>query len=183
MNPFRSWTAWCVLCLALVGLSGCGSVDVERYRSERPVLDLETYFNGTIDAWGVYQARSGEVQRRFRVVIAARWSGDTGVLDEAFTWSDGSRSRRVWTLTRQADGSYRGRADDVVGEAVGRIAGNALHWRYALALPVDGRVVNVDFEDWMFLMDERVMLNRATMSKWGVRLGEVTLSFVKRGPP
>jgi hypothetical protein len=29
-------------------------------------------------------------------------------------------------------------------------------------------------------MDDRVMLNRAVMSKFGIRLGEVTLSFYKR---
>ena len=32
----------------------------------------------------------------------------------------------------------------------------------------------------MDLLDERVMLNRAAMSKFGVRLGDVTLSFFKR---
>jgi hypothetical protein len=26
------------------------------------------------------------------------------------------------------------------------------------------------------------MLNKATMSKWGIRLGEVTLSFTRRTP-
>lgn len=166
--------------LLALALSACGSLDVERYRDQRPALDLKTYFNGTLDAWGMFQGRSGDVQRRFHVVIDAKWSGDTGVLDERFTWDDGSNSRRVWTLTRQADGSYRGRADDVVGEAIGEVAGNAFHWRYVLALPVDGKVYHVDFDDWMILMDERVMLNRATMSKWGWRLGEVTLSFVKR---
>jgi len=45
---------------------------------------------------------------------------------------------------------------------------------------VDGRTWNVEFDDWMYLIDERVMLNRATMSKFGVRLGEVLLSFAKR---
>ena len=175
---FRSALA-AVLAVTL-GLAGCASVSVEQYRDQRPALDLKTYLNGTIDGWGMFQGRSGDVQKRFKVVIDARWDGDTGVLDEHFDWSDGSTSRRVWTLTRQADGSYRGRADDVVGEAVGRVAGNALHWRYVMALPVDGKVYHVDFDDWMFLMDERVMLNRATMSKWGWRLGEVTLSFSKR---
>ena len=34
-------------------------------------------------------------------------------------------------------------------------------------------------DDWMYLIDDRVMLNRATMSKFGVRLGEVFLSFTK----
>jgi hypothetical protein len=161
-------------------LAGCTSVDVGHYRDQQPALDLRTYFNGTIDAWGLFQDRSGEVQRRFHVVIDAQWNGDAGVLDERFTWSDGSRTRRVWTLVRQPDGRYRGRADDVLGEAVGELAGNAFHWRYVLALPVDGKVYHVDFDDWMFLVDGRVMLNRATMSKWGWRLGEVTLSFAKR---
>jgi len=175
-----SKSAFATLLALTLGLLGCSSVEVERYREQRPALDLKTYFNGTLDAWGMFQGRSGEVQRRFHVVIDARWSGDTGVLDERFAWADGSSSRRVWTLTRQADGSYRGRADDVIGEAIGEVAGNTLHWRYVLALPVDGRLYHVDFDDWMILVDERVMLNRATMSKWGWRLGEVTLSFVKR---
>ena len=86
----------------------------------------------------------------------------------------------MWRLRRHDDGRYTGRADDVVGEASGQVAGNALRWRYTLALPVDGRVWHVQFDDWMFLVDERVMLNRAVMSKFGVRLGEVTLAFSKR---
>lgn len=176
----KSKTALVTLIVLTLGLLGCSSVTVDHYRDQRPTLDLRTYFNGTLDAWGIFQGRSGDVQRRFHVVIDARWSGDTGVLDERFTWADGSTSRRVWTLTRQVDGSYRGRADDVVGEAIGEVAGNAFHWRYVLALPVDGTTYHVDFDDWMILMDERVMLNRANMSKWGWRLGEVTLSFVKR---
>ena len=67
-----------------------------------------------------------------------------------------------------------------MGTAAGQTSGNALNWRYTMALPVDGRTWHVDFDDWMYLVDERVMLNRATMSKFGVRLGEVTLSFTRR---
>lgn len=167
------------LALAL-GLTGCAGVPVDKYRSATPRLELSRYFEGTIDGWGMFQDRSGEVVKRFHVVIEAHWQGDTGTLDEAFTWADGSHSRRVWTITRESEGRYRGRADDVIGEALGESAGNALRWRYVLALPVDGKTYQVDFDDWMFLMDERVMLNRSVMSKWGFRLGEVTLSFTKR---
>ena len=166
--------------LGLAVLAGCATPGVAHYRAELPALDLKTYLNGTLDAWGVFQGRSGEVKKRFHAVIDAKWNGDTGVLDENFKWSDGTTSRRLWTLIRQADGSYRGRADDVVGEAVGEVAGNALRWRYVLALPVDGKTYHVDFDDWMFLMDEKVMLNRSYMSKWGFNLGEVTLTFSKR---
>ena len=164
----------------LLGVAGCGSVPVSTYKDQKPALDLRTYLNGTLDAWGMFQGRNGEVERRFTVVIEAKWTGDTGVLDEHFEWNDGTTSRRVWTLKRQADGTYRGTADDVVGEAVGEVSGNAFHWRYVMALPVGDKVYNVDFDDWMFLMDDKVMLNRAAMSKWGVHLGDITLSFSKR---
>jgi hypothetical protein len=163
-----------------LGLTACAGVSVEKYRQEQPQLDLARYFDGTLDGWGMFQNRSGEVVKRFHVLIEARWQGDTGTLDEHFSWSDGTTSRRVWTIVREGPGRYRGSADDVIGAAFGEAAGNALRWRYVLALPVDGKTYHVDFDDWMFLMDEKVMLNRSVMSKWGFHLGEVTLSFQKR---
>ena len=166
----------------MVALAGCASVAVDDYRDERPVLELSRYFNGVIDGWGVFQDRSGRVVRRFHVKIDARWDGDTGILDEDFTYSDGSKSRRVWTITKIDAHTYQGRADDVVGTAVGKAYGNALRWTYVLQLPVDGRIYNVDFDDWMYLVDDRVMLNRSVMSKFGFRLGELTLSFSRRAP-
>ncbi len=168
------------LMVGLLGLAGCGSIDVARYADETPALDLRAYFDGTIDAHGMFQDRSGEVVKRFTVRIDAHWQGDVGVLDERFVFADGSKQRRVWQIAYLGDGRYEGRADDVIGVATGRAAGNALHWRYVLALPVGERTVEVEFDDWMFLVDERVMLNRSEMRKFGVRLGEVTLSFSKR---
>ena len=160
-------------------LAGCASPQVSDYAQQRPKLELDRYFNGRIRAHGIFQKRGGEVVRRFTVVMDCHWEGNQGVLDEAFRYSDGSTQRRVWRLTKHADGRYTGRADDVVGEAEGQESGNAFRWNYTLRLPVDGKEYDVQFDDWMFLVDERVMLNRATMSKFGITLGEVLLSFTK----
>jgi hypothetical protein len=159
---------------------GCSSPSINDYANESPKLDMRTYFNGTLDAYGVFTDRGGAVVKRFTVVMECRWQGDQGVLDEAFTYSDGSTQRRIWRLTHLGNGRFEGRAEDVIGLANGQQSGNAFRWGYTLALPVDGRVIEVQFDDWMFLMDDRVMLNRAAMSKWGVHLGDVTLSFIKR---
>ena len=160
-------------------LAGCAGPQVSDYAQQRPTLQLDRYFNGRIRAHGIFQKRGGEVVRRFTVVMDCRWEGNQGVLDEAFSYSDGSTSRRVWRLTKHEGGRYTGRADDVVGEAAGQESGNAFRWNYTLRLPVDGKEYEVQFDDWMFLVDERVMLNRATMSKFGITLGEVLLSFTK----
>ena len=165
---------------ALAGVGGCATQDIASYANDKPALDLQQYFNGTLDAYGVFTDRSGSVVKRFTVVMRCSWTGNEGVLDEDFTYSDGSTQKRIWRLTRLAEGRYTGRADDVVGEAQGQVRGNTFYWTYTLSLPVEGRVIEVQFDDWMYLMNDKVMLNKATMRKFGVRLGEVTLSFSKR---
>jgi hypothetical protein len=165
---------------AIALLAGCAGPQPSDYATQKPVLDLKTYFNGELVAHGIFTDRSGKVARRFTVEMTGTWNGNQGTLDERFTYSDGKTERRVWRLTDEGGGRYSGRADDVVGVATGVAAGNALNWRYTLALPVDGTVYNVQFDDWMYLMDDRVMLNKAAMSKFGIFLGEVTLSFTKR---
>lgn len=166
--------------LAVTAFSGCAGVEPQVYSSEKPALDLPTYFNGTLVGHGMFQSRSGKVERRFVVTIDAKWTGNVGTLDERFEWSDGEKQRRVWTLTRVDANTYTGTADDVVGVARGRLFGNTLNWTYTLALPISGRTWHVQFDDWMYLIDGKVMLNTAVMSKWGIRLGQVTLSFTRQ---
>ncbi len=169
-------------------LCGCASAPVPAdYAAEKPVFDLKAYFNGEVTAHGVFTDRAGKVSRRFTVLMKCSWVGDDGVLDEDFTYSDGKKERRVWRLKKLGGAGansggvtrYTGVADDVVGVATGEAAGNAFRWNYTLRLPVDGSVYEVQFDDWMYLMNERVMINKAVMSKFGVRLGEVTLAFDK----
>lgn len=176
----NAWIRSISLVLA-IAVAGCGTTMTPAdYAAEQPVLDLKTYFNGTVDAWGMFQDRSGKVVKRFTVVMHCSWDGDTGTLDEDFTYSDGTTQKRVWTLKKVGENRYIGTAGDVIGAADGTTGGNTLNWKYVLALPVDGKVYHVNFDDWMYQMDENVMINRAVMSKFGIRLGEVTLSFRKR---
>lgn len=178
----RSLRSFALLACMAVGVSliGCSSAPVPAdYAQQRPVLDLRQYFNGPLTAHGLFTDRSGRVVKRFTVQLVGRWKGDQGVLEEDFRYSDGTQQRRVWRLADLGQGRYTGQADDVVGQADGLAAGNALRWAYTLRLPVDGTTYDVQFEDWMYLMDEHTMLNKAVMSKFGVRLGEVTLSFHK----
>ncbi|MDQ2780424.1 MAG: DUF3833 domain-containing protein [Pseudomonadota bacterium] len=180
-HPFRwRWSAATLLALTLLG--GCASPTPADYADQKPVLDIRQYLNGELTAHGLFRDRSGKVLRRFVVQLTGTWQGSQGTLDERFTYTDGKTERRVWHITDEGSGHYTGRADDVVGTAVGLAAGNALNWRYTLALPVDGTVYDVQFDDWMYLVDERVMLNVASVSKFGIQVGEVTLSFDKPTP-
>lgn len=167
---------------AAATLSACSAPRPAHYADQKPVLDVQAYFNGTLDAHGMFQDRFGKVVKRFVVVMRCTWDGDVGTLDEDFIYSDGTRQKRVWTLRKTGPGRFTATAPDVVGTAEGVVSGNALNWRYVLSLPVGGRVIDVSMDDWMFLIDDRVMLNRTAMSKLGVNLGDVTVSFTKRLP-
>jgi hypothetical protein len=79
-------------------MTGCASVNIQDYKSEKPVLKLEEYLNGDLEAFGMFQDRSGLVVKRFHVTMKATWVSDVGTLEEDFVYSDGTKSRRVWTI-------------------------------------------------------------------------------------
>lgn len=161
-------------------LAGCAGPDIAQYRGATPTLDPAAYFNGTTDAWGLFQRRDGTVARRFHVQIDGSEERGTLTLDEHFRYDDGTTQQRVWHLVRAGANRWRGTASDVKGAAEGESAGNALRWQYTLLLPVDGTTYEVQFDDWMFLVDGCTMINRASMRKFGIEVGQVTLMFRKR---
>ena len=161
----------------LLMLPGCAS-SIDDYRHEKPALELDQFFNGRLVAYGMVQNFSGKVTRRFRADINARWQDGTGTLDEQFEFNDGEQQSRCWTVVRQGN-YYRGTAGDIVGEAKGEVQGNALNWRYTLQVPVNGKVWNIDLDDWLYLIDENNLINRTKMKKFGLPVGELTLHIRK----
>ena len=161
-------------------LTGCSNVDISQYRENTPRLDLFTYFTGKTKGWGIVQNRKGELIRQFVVDI----QGDVQengqlVLTEQFNWSDGEKSNRIWVLTQEGEHDFSGTADDVLGAATGLLYGNVLNWKYSMQLRVDQTTWKVAFDDWMFKVSDDMLINKATLSKFGVDVGEVTIVFRK----
>ena len=169
--------AFAFLCVLL---TGCSSMNVRDFEKMTPEFRPEDYFLGETTAWGLFEDRFGQVRRQFQVVVTGAMDGNTLVLDEDFSYSDGEKERRIWRLTRKADGRYEGFADGVVGSARGEAQGNAFNWKYTFDLNVgDGKTWRVKFDDWMFLQPNGVLINRAWVSRWGFEIGSVTLFFSK----
>ena len=166
-----------LLVLYLLFLSGCTNMSVEQYQNNKPRLVLEDYFLGQTRAWGIFQNRSGQVERQFTVDILGKMVEGALVLEEDFIYADGTLDRRVWTISKIDEHHYEGRAGDVIGHATGKAYGNTLNWAYTLDLPYKDGTVKVQFDDWMFLQEDDVLINRAKMTKFGIFLGEVTLVF------
>ena len=142
-----------------------------------PSFVPERYFARRLDAYGVFVDRFGTIRRQFEVAVTGQQT-DTGfILDESFRYDDGEIEARRWAVTALGEGRYEGRSADVVGIARGLCAANMLRWRYTFRLAMYGGKVTVAFDDVMVLQAGDILVNRATVSKAGFRLGEVLLSF------
>ena len=160
-------------------VSACSAQTLNDYDNTQPVFDVENYFNGPLQAQGIVLDRGGTVTRRFTVKMLGTWADNQGKLEEWFVFDDGEKTTRTWLIKKQADGSYTGSADDIVGLAFGESNGIALHWDYQLDLKVDGEDYRVTFDDWLYQVDPNVVINRSYIKKWGFRVGEVILVITK----
>ena len=154
-------------------------MNIEKFKGSQPTLTLEDYFEGKTEAWGMFHDRFGNLKRTFKVDITGTIESNTLTLDEKFLYDDGEQDSRVWTIKILGNNQYSGTASDVVGEATGISEGNALNWKYKLNLKVGDRTILVDFDDWMFLQDRNILMNRAEVKKWGLNIGVVSITFLK----
>jgi hypothetical protein len=154
-------------------------MNIEKFKGSQPIFSLEDYFEGKTEAWGMFHDRFGNLKRTFKVDITGTLESDTLILDEKFLYDDGEQDSRVWTIKILGNNQYSGTASDVVGEAKGISEGNALNWKYKLNLKVGDGTILVDFDDWMFLQDRNILMNRAEVKKWGLNIGVVSITFLK----
>ena len=167
------------LLLTLTLLSCASDMNIKNFENETPRFVLEDYFDGKTKAWGMFHDRFGNLKRSFKVDIIGILDNDTLTLDEKFVYDDGEKESRIWSIKILGNNKYSGTADDVIGEATGISSGNALNWKYKLNLKVKESTVVVDFDDWMFLQDDNILMNRAEVKKWGIVLGVVSITFKK----
>ena len=150
---------------------------IEAYKSGEPARVIEEFFEGQVEAWGIFVDRFGQLRRQFKVDLNGQWDGATLTLSEEFYYTDGENQRRMWHILKKEGGRYEGRAEDVFGVAYGQIGGNAFNWSYDLNLRMFGQDVRVHVDDWMFLQHGGVLINRAKVSKFGLELGTLEIFF------
>ena len=164
----------------LIMLNGCATNDLDYYKDTTPQADIKTYFNGPIKAWGIVQDWRGRVVRRFDIQMVGKWEGDTGTLTEHFNYYDGQKQERVWTIKKLANGTYEGTASDIIDKATGKAQGSAVRWNYVMDLPVDDTTYRIRFDDWMWVMNDGVLINRSYLKKFGVTVSELTIFMQKQ---
>jgi len=171
-----------LLIITILFITSCTnkqSMEPEDFKNQKPRLIIEEYLSGNVKAWGMLQNRSGKVTRQFSADLDGKWDGKKLILDEKFNWTDGEIQTRQWQIIKIDENNYEGTAGDVVGKAKGYSYGPAFKFEYVLIVPVKGREIKIKFDDWIFLQNEKVAINRAKMTKFGIKVAELTVVFIK----
>ena len=157
-------------------LGGCASPPRIAVQPAEPPLVMEEFFAGVSDGEGVFVNSWTGTERRFRVVIAGFWDGKELTLVEDFDYADGEKDRKTWRLQSQGPGTFTGTREDVVGQA--RVWTEDRRVRLEYSVELGGWTV--EFADILALRADGTLLNRATVAKWGLRIGRVELVLRKR---
>lgn len=143
----------------------------------RDEFDPAVFFTGRLRASGIFIDRFGTVKRRF-TVSANGIPENTGViLHETFTYDDGEIEKRVWSINKIEENRFQGMTDDLAGRCIGTSRGPLFSWSYHFYLKIFGRQIKVHFDDIMVRLTPDTVLNRARVTKWGILLGDVHLTF------
>lgn len=143
-------------------------------------FELTSYLEGHTRAWGIFEDRFGRLRRRFDVEMDGRWVDGTFVLDERFVYDTGEEEMRRWHIVPGSDGRFTATCADCPGEASGECSVDSVRMSYRFRLKLADRSFVVDFDDRIYRMGDRIAINRSTMRKWGVKLGELSLFFERR---
>lgn len=146
-------------------------------KAEPRLFELTAFLEGRTRAWGVFEDRYGRVRRRLAVEMNGRWQDGTFVLDEQFEYDGDAVETRTWRVFPLGAGRFRATCADCVGEATGECGTDSVRMSYRFRLKLESREIVVTFDDRLYRIDDTIAVNRATMSKWGVKLGELSLFF------
>ncbi|SHH79014.1 DUF3833 family protein [Cognatishimia maritima] len=136
-------------------------------------FDLRQHLSGSIKSEGVIFGPTGRLVSRFVADMEGEWDGNRGQLREAFRFASGATEQRCWSITLRDDGRYTATAGDIIGQAGGVIEGTSVKSLYRLKLGADAGNHIVSVEDWMYLSESGVILNRSKFRKFGIKVGEL----------
>ncbi|WP_296479239.1 DUF3833 domain-containing protein [Roseinatronobacter sp.] len=183
MSMFLTFLAGIALVLALFALGqrviGFQAQKPEDYAKLTPSVDIRHHLSGPIRCEGVIYGPMGRVTSRFTADMEGRWDGNRGVLSEHFIYDSGTKQDREWRLTLGNDGRITAEADDLVGTGSGKQEGGALRLNYTIRLPESAGGHALQVTDWMYLIDDKTIVNRSQFRKFGIKVAELVATMRK----
>ncbi len=181
MSTFLTLLTGIALTLALLALAqrvmGFQAQRPQDYAKLEPRVDIRKHLSGPIRCEGVIYGPMGRVTSRFTADMEGRWDGNRGILAEHFTYDSGTKQDREWRLTIGNGGQLVAEADDLVGAGSGQQEGASVQLRYTIRLPDSAGGHSLQVTDWMYLVDDKTIVNRSQFRKFGIKVAELVATM------
>lgn len=165
-----------------VGLAGCAApLKPAAFAGTGPAFDPVAFWTGRSASWGVIENAGGEPTGIITTRTEGTGDGAGGLRMTQRVVTRGKPSPpREWHIRRVGEGRYEATASDLVGVARGAPVGRTLHWTWTLAAKPGQPLLNVTMDQWMYLAEDgRTLLVRTVVRKLGLRLAEISETFVR----
>ncbi len=155
-------------------------MDPSDFADRQPPMLPERFFAGDLRGWGLEKGPLGGIGRRIQV--EATGSYDEGsrelTLNESYRFDDGHVDRLHWRIRKLGDGDYEVVEARAAAPGEGRAAGSAFKMTYRRDVPQsDGSSTMLGFEDWFIQIDPETVMVTATISKFAVPFGSMTVLY------
>ncbi len=165
--------------LAGLVLAGCGAPSPPGF--EGPAIDPVAFFTGHVTSWGVEENRAGQPVATVTTDCTGTPDGAESIrMVQVLHVGTAAPQTRIWHFERNAAGQYLGTANDMAGTAIGTVDGRAFHWRWVLKTHPGDPLLNVGMDQWMYRMPDGDVMIRTEVTKFGLRLTQVSEEFEKQ---
>ena len=167
--------------LLLLTLTACSTMQASDFATKTAKLIPEEYFNGDVQGVGVFYDRFGDIQTSFVVNLKGTWQPESKILTlkEDLVYENNDKLVREYKITKVDDNNYVVETEDFESPGKIQVYGNTMKWQYDLNQQIKDSKILLNFNDWMHLQPNGVILNRALASKFGIFVGEVFMSIKK----
>ena len=144
-----------------------------------PKLKFEVYFSGKVTAFGhmtLYYPKKRI--KNIKAKFSGKFHRDKLNLNEEFI--DGnSKTNRAWTFQKISELNFIGHENNVLSPFNVRVENNILNMNYKFKTSYKNYDFSVNIEDSMYLINDKILLNKSKISKFGITIAETILLYTK----
>lgn len=145
-------------------------------------FDFAAFFDGAVRGVGITQDWRGRLTDRFELTLHGDFTPTTGTLDEHLVHADGSVEQRRWDIVHRGAQDWRARCDGILGEALGGQQPWGFRWCYRVSHRLGTRDITLHCDDRMYAIDNRHLMNRIRVRKFGLPVASLTLLYSRAEP-
>lgn len=149
------------------------------YLERAPKIDIKNFFSGDLEGFAIVQDQQGKIDTSYTAKVSGKWEESRGTVQYNYTFNGGKKDSRTWLITINDPTGYSAIGHDFIETAQGRNQGNASVVNYSLSTLLKEKKQRVDFEDQLYLVDEKSAIIISTMRQGNSIVGKAIISLKK----